>query len=256
MDLHYTRQYGIIRLVKALDSTVLINLLDRGDRGEHSNLLKEALLPLRRLFGSRASLQDYRRILLDMAVETMDMVVRKEDQSGWLERAVVHNLDAVESTITTGQPLHFNGPLGLSMTEEWFRSGDGRTAPQILKRNLGMLTERLGGLRAIVSALRYEARAVADNPPVNEVLLSYMDQALPLVLCYHNDVLTIDRDVIRQSLERGSGTAIIAVKLEGYGTWAAASAEELSRFGYRWAAVFEVTWAGVRPLNPDLRATA
>lgn len=256
MKLTTDNHFAACHLVAALTSPALVELLEK-EASPLSPLLAGARLRFHEAVSPNfINLENNRKVVVHYAIELMDMLVPKAVQAKLLKPLRVKDLDSVESVISPGREWFFNGPRGLNMSNAWFNSREALGAPQGLQTKLNSLTDKLAKLRAVISVMRYEARQVSCVTETNAILLSFMDEAMPLISDYHNDCLTHDRDLIIKNLYRGTST-FIAVKANGWGTWSGETLAEIQSIRTRWEAIFEVNHKGVRRVsNNAMKAAA
>lgn len=255
MKLTTDQHFAACHLVVALNSPALVELLSR-DASPRSPLLAGARFRFHEAVSPNfIDLENNRKVIVQHATELMYMLVPKAVQAKILKPLRVKNLDSVESVITPGRDWFFNGPKGLGMSTEWFNTIAASGAPRGLQHKLNDLINKLTALRAVISVMRYETREVSCDPETNALLMSFMDKAVPMISDYHNDCLTHDRDLIVNNLSLGL-TTFIAIKANGWGTWAADSLSELQSLRQQWDAVFEVSAKAVKQVSTVLKAAA
>lgn len=255
MKLTTDQQFAACHLVVALNSPALVELLAK-DAAPRSPLLAGARLRFHEAVSPNfIDLENNRKVLVQQATELMDMLVPKAVQAKILKSLRVKNLDSVESIITPGRDWFFNGPRGLGMNTEWFNTIAASGAPRGMQHKLNDIVDKLTKLRAVISVMRYEDRGVSCESATNGLLMSFLDKAVPLISDYHNDCLTHDRDLIVNNLSLGL-TTFIAIKANGWGTWAADSLSELQILRQQWDAVFEVSAKAVKQVSTGLKAAA
>lgn len=241
MNLSSDQHFAACHLIAALKSDALVSLL-RNDVPPRSPAFAKARLRLHEAASPNfIGVNCNRLVLLDWASDLANIVAPKGFREKTLKRLRVGNLDGVESVISSHGEWYFNRSTGLGMTAEWFRTREGIAAPKELRSVLSRLTNALPALQAVISAMRYESREVSCDPSLNGLLLSYLDQVMPLLVDYHNDALTHDREWILKRVKLAQ-PAFFGIRSDGAGTYAAPSLDELrGAFRENFAAVFRVT---------------